>query len=293
MTCGKNHPSKASTLEKFFLDLPALRHKHAPSAESYAVLKQEARKEVEGLFAGEKAEAKEFPPFGELIFPYHKMGSVDSLNLFDLDELIIFSFYWRNRGRYKKVLDIGANLGLHSILLDKCGFEICCFEPDPTHFQILQENLKFNKCAHVQAFNAAVSSNAGEMEFVRVLGNTTGSHLAGSKVNPYGELERFPVEVQAIGPLIEWADLIKLDAEGHEKEILLATQKEHWLKCDALVEVENANNAALLYEHFRKLGVNLFSQKLNWEKIPGVSGMPTSYKEGTLFISLKDTMPWG
>jgi len=206
--------------------------------------------------------------------------------------LIIFSFYWVNRNKYRRVLDIGANIGLHSIILDRCGFEVRAYEPDPQHFTILQRNLALNHCSNVQAVNAAVSSKAGAMEFVRVLGNTTGSHLAGSKSNPYGDLERFPVKVEAIEPLITWADLIKLDAEGHEKEILLATKRDHWLSTDALIEVENKSNAAAIFEHFAALGVQLFSQKTNWQPVRNVGDVPTGYREGTLFATCKSEMPW-
>lgn len=280
-----------SILESLLLALPSLSNHHAPRSDVYALLKQVARREVENLFYEHDQKVKEFKPFGELIFPYYKMGATDSLNLFDLDELIIFSFYWANRKRYHRVLDLGANIGLHSIILSKCGLEVHAYEPDPKHFELLQRNLSLNGCS-VQTFNAAISSREGIMEFVRVHGNTMSSHLAGSKANPYGVLERFPVKVEAIESLISWADLIKLDVEGHEKEVLLATNREHWLTRDALVEVENGNNAATLYEHFKTVGVNLFSQKNNWQLVRDVDDMPTSYREGTLFVSCKNKMPW-
>jgi FkbM family methyltransferase len=286
--------NKASTsiLESLFLALPSLGSHYSPTSKVYTLLKQVARQEVEKLFAGDKPVAREFGPFGNLVFPYFKMGNIDSLNLFDLDELIIFGFYWTNRKRYRRVLDIGANIGLHSVILAKCGFEVHSYEPDPKHFEVMQRNLALNNCAKVQAFNTAVSSQAGEMEFVRVLDNTTGSHLAGSKPNPYGELERFPVKVEAFEPLINWADLIKLDIEGHEKIVLLSTKREHWLKTDALVEIENAGNAAAVYEHFNTVGVKLFSQKTNWRLVRNIDDMPTSYHEGTLFVTCKSKMPW-
>jgi len=284
--------SNSSILESLLLALPSLSNQHTPGSKVYALLKQVARREVENLFYEPDPKVKELKPFGELVFPYHKMGAVDSLNLFDLDELIIFSFYWVNRKRYRRVLDIGANIGLHSIILSRCGFEVRTYEPDPQHFEILQKNLALNDCSNVQTFNAAVSNRVGAMEFIRVLGNTTGSHLAGSKANPYGDLERFPVKVEAIESLITWADLIKLDVEGHEKEIFLATNRDHWLSTDALVEVENESNAASIYEHFTILGVQLFSQKTNWQLVRGVDDMPTSYREGTLFVTCRSKMPW-
>jgi len=279
-------------LEGLLAALPSVWQHHAPTTPLYAVLKQAARREVEHLFSASVLDPKPFGPFGELLFPYHKMGAVDSLDLFGLDELIIFSFYWVNRRRYRRVLDVGANIGLHAILLSRCGYEVRAYEPDPQHFERLQANLVLNRCTVAETVNAAVSSRTGTMEFIRVLGNTTGSHLAGSKDNPYGELERFQVAVEAISPLIAWADLVKLDAEGHEKEILLATSRTDWTKTDALVEVGSASNAAAVFEHLKGIGVGLFSQKRNWQPVCSLEDMPTSHHEGTLFVSSKPQMPW-
>jgi len=292
MSSKKDYANFDSILGSLFSALPALSGQHAPGSKVYMLLKEVARREVESLFSDDKPEVRDFKPFGEMVFPYHSMGAIDSLNLFDLDELIIFSFYWVNRERYRRVLDIGANIGLHSIILGKCGYEVRAYEPDPRHFEILKRNLALNGCSNVQAFNTAVSSEAGEMEFVRIVGNTTASHLAGSKPNPYGELERFPVKVEAIEPLIGWADLIKLDVEGHEKEVLLATSREQWLGTDAMVEVESEGNADAIYKHFTSLGVKLFSQKTNWQLVHNVEDMPVNYREGTLFMTCKGEMPW-
>jgi len=281
-----------NVLEEIIHLLPMISDYHAPDSQLYTTLGRMARAEVERRFSVPDYKAHDFKPFGNVVFPYHKLGAVDSLDLLNLDELIILSFYWVNRKRYKRVVDIGANIGPHSIILSKCGFAVQAYEPDPKHYEILQQNLKLNNCANVQVINAAVSDKPGEAEFIRVVGNTTGSHLAGSKANPYGELDKFSVKLEAIGPIIDEADLIKLDAEGHEKEILLATKREHWLETDALVEIENKDNAALIYKHFEAMKINLFSQKNCWRRVSNLEGMPNSYREGTLFISNKTKIPW-
>lgn len=283
---------ESKILNDLMLTIPTIIGSHSPGSQLYLLLKQVARREVESLFSEKDALENDFKPFGKMILPYYKMGAVDSLNLFDIDELIIFCFYWQNRKRYKKTLDIGANLGIHSIIMSKCGFEVRCFEPDPKHFEVLHKNIALNKCSGISEFNAAISSKSGQMEFIRVLGNTTSSHLAGSKDNPYGDLEKFLVKVEDIKEHIKWADFVKLDAEGHEKEIILATTKGHWQKTDAMIEVGNKNNAIALYDHFRRLGVNMFAQKLNWQKVKSVEDVPVGYKEGSLFVSMKRQMPW-
>ncbi len=279
--------------DELILALPDIHRQHAPNSRIHLFLKKVARAQIESAFGSDSQVVVPFGPFGDLKLPYLKMGAVDTMSLFDLDELIMFSFYWLNRNRYRKVLDIGANIGLHSMILDRCGISVRCFEPDPFHFGHLQKNLEANKCGHVVPDKSAVSNRSGQTEFIRVLGNTMSSHIAGSKANPYGELEKFKVEIKNIRDLIGGNDLIKMDAEGHEKEILLATVPEDWRSMDAMVEVGTPENAAIIFEHFQGTSVNLFTQKTNWEKAETLSDMPISYKEGTLYISSKVGMPWG
>jgi len=273
--------------------LPGLNAMHAPGTDVYGFLKLAARRCVQALFRDETPIARAFGPLGTLGFPYTRMGAIDSLDLFGLDELILFSFYWVNRTRYRHALDLGANLGLHSIMLARCGMSVRAFEPDPHHFALLRDNLARNGCVRVDARNEAVSLERGTMEFIRVRGNTTGSHLAGSKSTVYGELDRFPVQVEAFGSLLGQIDLMKMDVEGHERALLCSTRSQDWSALDAVVEIGTAENAAAVFTHLRDIGVNLFAQQLGWRKVERVEDMPTSYRNGSLFISRKSHMPWG
>jgi FkbM family methyltransferase len=282
----------AVLLGELLRSLPDLKEYHSPGCNVYSFLRTIARGVVLDLFCESRKGAVSVEPFGELVFPYERLGNVDSTNLFDLDELIVFSFYWRNRCLYRRALDVGANLGLHTIIMNRCGFHVTAFEPDPLHFRLLKRNLAMNLCSSVETVNAAVSSKNGNMEFVRVLGNTTSSHLAGSKTNPYGELDRIFVDVVSVRDVLGKADLVKLDVEGHEGEILTATVEDDWKNLDALVEIGTGNNARIVFEHMQSIGVNLFAQKLNWQKASSVEHVPTSYREGMVFLSVKDKMPW-
>jgi len=267
------------------------RHAHVPSTRLYQLIKGLVRPEFEKAFSSSDGSAQPFWKFGTLSLPYTKMGAINSIDLFGLDELIIFSFYQANRGRYRRVIDIGANLGLHSLVLSRCGFEVKCFEPDPWHYSLLVKNLSANGAASVTPYPAAISTADGEAQFVRVLGNTTGSHLAGAK-DSYGEKEYFSVKTMAIGPLLEWADLAKIDAEGHEKALLLAATKEIMRTTDIMVEVGSPENAVAIFDHFTAMGVNLFAQKIGWQPAQISADLPTSHREGSLFLSMKPVMPW-
>lgn len=280
-------------LSQLIAALPALKDFHAPTCEPYQLLRRVAGEEVKAAFSSEQAKPYMIVPFGELIFPYTKMGAIDSLDLFGIDELIIFAFYRANAGRYKKTLDMGANIGLHSIMMSRCGFQVSCFEPDPHHFSLLTRNLNENNVNSVTAVNAAVSVKEGTMEFVRVLGNTTGSHLAGSKSNLYGEIERFPVKVLPFAELIKGVDFVKLDVEGHEKVILTSTTADQWRTLEMMAEIGSEDNARAVFDHFTAIGINMFAQKFSWKKVERFEEMPTSYHDGSLFISSGTEMPWG
>lgn len=281
----------ANIIDELILHLPTVKDQHARTTDLYRCYAKTLRPKIEALFGELSVVKKNFKPFGKIALPYFKMGNKSSLDLFDLDEWIIFSFYWVNRNRYKRVLDIGANIGLHSLIMARCGYQVEAFEPDPIHFQYFQYVMELNEVKNVIPHCAAVSCKSGQAEFVRVLGNTTSSHLAGCK-NPYGDLETFPVELSDIRDLIGFADLIKMDVEGHEDQILLATKKSHWESTDAMVEIGTAAKAKLIYDHLTQEGVNLFAQKINWQKVARLDDVPVSFKEGSLFISKKSEMPW-
>jgi len=279
-------------IEKIINALPEILNRHARDTAIYAVLDKVARTTIRESALTSPNGKIQLGEFGCLEFPYHNMGTIDTLDLFGLDELIIFSFYLVNRKRYTTAADIGANLGLHSILMSRLGWRVNAYEPDPIHANLLRRNIELNQTKNITVFEDAISDDTGTLEFVRVLGNTTGSHLSGAKPNPYGELERFPVNVLPIDSVMSNVDFVKLDAEGQERVIVLATNNKHWDTTDMMLEVGSAENALAIFKHMTALGVNLFSQKLNWNKVTSLQGMPNSYKEGSLFVSTKSTMPW-
>ena len=58
------------------------------------------------------------------------------------------------------LIDIGANLGLHSIVMSKCGSAVDAYEPDPNHYDKLMRNLGLNGITNVTVHKAAVSEKA-------------------------------------------------------------------------------------------------------------------------------------
>ena len=239
-----------------------------------------------------KSGHESFEPFGDLYFPYREMGAINTIHLFGLDELIIFSYYWANKSRYKNVADLGANIGLHSLIMDRCGFSINSFEPDPIHVGIFQENIANNKSVNITINQKAISDKSETVDFIRVLGNTTGSHLAGAKEDPYGELETFSVETCDINKVLLDNDFVKMDIEGQEAIAILSTKKDTWANVEMILEVGTEKNAKIIFEYLNEINVNMFSQKTGWNKVSDLADVPSSYKEGSLFLSVADVMSW-
>jgi len=86
-------------------------------------------------------------------------------------------------------------------------------------------------------------------------------------------------------------DFLKIDAEGQEAKILRRTSRSDWLNTYAMIEVGNSQNAEMIYEFFKLQRKNLFSQKDCWAKVETLSDIPTSYRDGSLFISNKILVP--
>jgi hypothetical protein len=61
---------------------------------------------------------------------------------------------------------------------------------------------------------------------------------------------------------------------------------------DIMVEIGNPENAKAVFEHFQAIGVGMFAQKLGWARVQSAGDVPTSHREGSLFISAKPAMPW-
>lgn len=213
--------------------------------------------------------------------PFVSFGNVTSDDLFCEKEQELFDFYARSAGRYRKALDIGANIGVHSILMARSGWLVRAFEPDPRHYELMAANLfECTGRKAVMTRDAAVSDHDGAETFVRVKGNTTGSHLKGDK-QPYGELEEFLVDVVDCRPLFAWADFAKIDCEGHEARLLLTVTPE--TRCEFLVEVGTPANAEAIFKHFNGWR-GMWAQRSGWAPVTCLEDMPSHHSHGALFI---------
>ena len=206
-------------------------------------------------------------------------GKVSSDALFGPLDQEVFDFY--GRASYRRALDIGANIGVHTLLMARQGWQVKAYEPDPTHFIELWGNVtEHGSDVEVDCYEKAVSNRSGRATFVRVSNNSTGSHLEGLKAS-YGPVERFEVDVVDCRPLIAWADFAKVDCEGAEADILETVTND---RCEFMVEVSDLRNAERIFEHFHSLAIGMWAQKTGWGEVKALGDMPCHHSQGMLFI---------
>lgn len=126
------------------------------------------------------------------------------------------------------ILDIGAHVGLFTLLMARLtgpGGRVFAFEPCPTTFQILSENITANGFGNIRATHAAVSSTTGKLH-LHLSPENSGDH----RIYSTGE-QRSCVEVPSLAldsfpPLEgEKVNFIKMDIQGAEMEALVGMER--------------------------------------------------------------------
>lgn len=118
------------------------------------------------------------------------------------------------------VFDIGANVGLYTILASKLvggGGRVAAFEPLPRNIEYLEKHLALNEADNVRIFGVACSNETGEATL------HLGSNCAVGRLYPPGG-EQLAVETIRIDDLSEQEgfkpDVLKIDVEGAEIDVL-------------------------------------------------------------------------
>lgn len=270
--------------EELFREISVLRLDLVPGSLPYSHLQARAR----DLF-NESAFANSgegwLPGFGGLQLPFQRMGNISSLDLFGLDELILFTFYLDSQKQYSKFADLGANIGLHSILAAMLGWEVSAYEPDDETVKIAEKNFEANRVA-VAIHKVAVGTSYGRHTFTRVEHNLTGSHLSGRKEVVTGPFTNFEVTTVPFRDILLENDLLKIDVEGAEGELVCSTNEIDWAGTDALLEVGSERTAKEIFEHVKNWSsVRLFSQKTGWNQVTTYEDLPTHHTQGSVYIS--------
>lgn len=129
----------------------------------------------------------------------------------------VFDFLAPLREEFKDslALDVGANIGNHSVYFSRHFKEVHAFEPHPVTCRILEINASLY--SGIRVHNVALSDRAGAAHLVENPTNLGGSRIvAGSSASAVISLQRLDdCEIDR-----SQISLIKLDVEGHEAQVL-------------------------------------------------------------------------
>jgi FkbM family methyltransferase len=158
------------------------------------------------------------------------------------------------------VIDIGAQAGNMSVAYSLFAEKVISFEPNPSAFEILEKNSKLNP--NIFPFNYAVSDEEGPLTFhYSDNGFCNGGFATRTQAGIGVTGHNVPIDVWAINleKFIEENNikvgnisLIKIDAEGHDKDIL-----------KTLTNIITTHNPVLITEIYNGLNSNEITDLLD------------------------------
>uniref|UniRef100_UPI00404729D4 FkbM family methyltransferase n=1 Tax=Orrella sp. TaxID=1921583 RepID=UPI00404729D4 len=120
-------------------------------------------------------------------------------------------------------IDVGANIGMTSLLMSSLFNDVYSFEPAPSTFSLLKKNIENNNIQNIQLFNIGLGSEVFSTEIQFAEGNRSGGFINNiTKASEGHVTENIRVEVG--DAILEQHHLlpsfIKIDVEGYELHTL-------------------------------------------------------------------------
>lgn len=134
------------------------------------------------------------------------------------------------------VFDVGANVGLYSIISGKAvgaGGHVWSFEPYPPIVNYLKQNVELNKLANITVVEMAVAEKEDILDLHVFPEGSDVYNSLGAAVRPAEQLHavrKIPVQVTTLDNYaykvgIETIDLMKIDVEGVEERVLRGAEQ--------------------------------------------------------------------
>lgn len=120
-------------------------------------------------------------------------------------------------------LDIGANIGLMSVIASKCVGEkgiVYAVEANPATVPILQTNIELNQCKNIEVLPIALSDTQGT---ALLFENWEVNRGGASLISQSSEEKGIEVKMERLDDLFDEntrIDLVKIDVEGFEPQVI-------------------------------------------------------------------------
>ncbi len=168
------------------------------------------------------------------------------------------------------VFDVGANVGVFSLYASLIkGTRVYSFEPHPSNFKALLNNINQNKIKNIECLNSALGVD--NQDRILIEGNIAGGHKLSYTNEPINTKGTLKVKADTLTSMteklnIDKIDFVKLDCEGAEGEIIKSLGKEG-LKNISKMAIEFHDNHSILNheEILRELQNSGFKTSIKWD----------------------------
>ncbi|MGF6769048.1 FkbM family methyltransferase [Paraburkholderia sp. GAS199] len=210
-----------------------------------------------------------------VVFSFDHIGrEINISGIYEIKELETL-FAWLSQ--YKNIfdgiaIDIGANIGNHSLYFSDFYRKVLSFEPASRTYKLLSINADLTE--NIACYNVGISSSNRD-----ALLHVDHENLGGSFVSTEPSAHTQAIRLQTLDSVVNGAEpikLIKLDVEGHEYDALLGSES-----------VIRKNSPVILFEQHlsdfvdgqskvinlvRSFGYSKFASIQNYPRAPNNSG---------------------
>jgi FkbM family methyltransferase len=118
-------------------------------------------------------------------------------------------------------VDVGANIGNHSLFFSDYFDEVCSFAPNPRTHRVLELNAALRP--NIRRMNLGLSDAAREAEMTTPSDNMGHAHIAAVGIEGATRIALQPLDAVWFGKAS--IKLMKVDVEGHEYEMFLGAKR--------------------------------------------------------------------
>lgn len=172
---------------------------------------------------------------------------------------------------FNLAIDIGANVGLHSVRFAEFFDQVISFEPSKTNFQCLQENTK--TFPNVEIIKKGIGSKQDILELVIPNDCTNcGAYSFVDFQDHKTNLTKETIDIVSLDSLNLAPNLIKVDTQGFEKEVLFGAMNTITkYKPVLILEIEYSKNVNQIQGMLSPLGYEIICAKKK-DKVFAITG---------------------